>query len=65
MVISAKVVDRTMDRRTTSFHGGYCGMIAAHALWKQTYGITTFECLQGFGELHDTPRDTHGGFLPV
>ena len=64
MDISAKVVDRAMDKRTTSFHGGYGGMVAAHALWKQTYGVTSFECLQRLGELHDT-RGTRGRVLPV
>ena len=63
--ISVHVVDGAMGRRTTSFHGGYTGMIAAHALWKQTDGVTSFECLQCLGELHYTPRATNGGFLPA
>lgn len=29
-------------------------MIAAHALWKQTYGVTSFECLQDLDELRYT-----------
>lgn len=38
-------------------------MIAAHALGKQTYGVTSFECLHGLGELHCIPRATGGQFF--
>lgn len=60
--ISANVVDGAMDRRTTSFQRSYSGMIAAHTLWKQTYSITSFECLEGMGKLHCTRGPRTDGF---
>lgn len=56
MDISVNMIDPAVEQRTTSFQRGYSRMITARTLWEQTYGVTSFECLQGSSELDYIPR---------